>query len=430
MEAKMEKIETNVVKLEIKVEAEKFNEALKKAYNKNKMHFNVQGFRKGKVPMAMVKKFYGVEVLYDDAVNFVMQETYPKALEENDIKPVDYPKVDIVEVGEGKDLVYTAEITVYPEVKLGEYKGLEVKKPSYEVTDEDVENEVKNMQEKNARVEAKPADQAIENGDIAVIDFKGFIDGNAFEGGEGKDYSLEIGSGSFIDNFEGQLVGAKVGDEKKVVVTFPENYGKEDLNGKEATFEVKVNEIKAKELPVVDDEFAKDVSEFETVDELKADIRKKMEEHNAERAKRELEEAVITAAIDCTEIDLPEVMVEKEIDAMIKDLEMRLKYQGLTLDQYMEYTSNSIDKVRDLMKENAERKVRGDLVLNAISEAEKIEATEDELREKAKEVSKMYSASEDEKMIDLLLKAQKDALENDIKITKTIQLLVDNCKEA
>lgn len=430
MEAKMEKIETNVVKLEIKVEAEKFNEALKKAYNKNKMHFNVQGFRKGKVPMAMVKKFYGVEVLYDDAVNFVMQETYPKALEENDIKPVDYPKVDIVEVGEGKDLVYTAEITVYPEVKLGEYKGLEVKKPSYEVTDEDVENEVKNMQEKNARVEAKPADQAIENGDIAVIDFKGFIDGNAFEGGEGKDYSLEIGSGSFIDNFEDQLVGAKVGDEKKVVVTFPENYGKEDLNGKEATFEVKVNEIKAKELPVVDDEFAKDVSEFETVDELKADIRKKMEEHNAERAKRELEEAVITAAIDCTEIDLPEVMVEKEIDAMIKDLEMRLKYQGLTLDQYMEYTSNSIDKVRDLMKENAERKVRGDLVLNAISEAEKIEATEDELREKAKEVSKMYSASEDEKMIDLLLKAQKEALENDIKITKTIQLLVDNCKEA
>lgn len=430
MEAKMEKIETNVVKLEIKVEAEKFNEALKKAYNKNKMHFNVQGFRKGKVPMAMVKKFYGVEVLYDDAVNFVMQETYPKALEENDIKPVDYPKVDIVGVGEGKDLVYTAEITVYPEVKLGEYKGLEVKKPSYEVTDEDVENEVKNMQEKNARVEAKPADQAIENGDIAVIDFKGFIDGNAFEGGEGKDYSLEIGSGSFIDNFEDQLVGAKVGDEKKVVVTFPENYGKEDLNGKEATFEVKVNEIKAKELPVVDDEFAKDVSEFETVDELKADIRKKMEEHNAERAKRELEEAVITAAIDCTEIDLPEVMVEKEIDAMIKDLEMRLKYQGLTLDQYMEYTSNSIDKVRDLMKENAERKVRGDLVLNAISEAEKIEATEDELREKAKEVSKMYSASEDEKMIDLLLKAQKEALENDIKITKTIQLLVDNCKEA
>ena len=430
MEAKMEKIETNVVKLEIKVEAEKFNEALKKAYNKNKMHFNVQGFRKGKVPMAMVKKFYGVEVLYDDAVNFVMQETYPKALEENDIKPVDYPKVDIVEVGEGKDLVYTAEITVYPEVKLGEYKGLEVKKPSYEVADEDVENEIKNMQEKNARVEVKPADQAVEKGDIAVIDFKGFIDGNAFEGGEGKDYSLEIGSGSFIDNFEDQLVGAKVGDEKKVVVTFPENYGKEDLNGKEATFEVKVNEIKVKELPVVDDEFAKDVSEFETVDELKADIRKKMEEHNTERAKRELEEAVITAAIDCTEIDLPEVMVEKEIDAMIKDLEMRLKYQGLTLDQYMEYTSNSIDKVRDLMKENAERKGRGDLVLNAISEAENIEATEEELREKAKEVSKMYSASEDEKMIDLLLKSQKEALQNDIKITKTIQLLVDNCKEA
>ena len=427
MEAKMEKIETNVVKLEVKVEAEKFDAALKKAYNKNKMHFNVQGFRKGKVPMAMVKKFYGIEVLYDDAVNFVIDETYPAALAENDIKPVDYPKVDIVEIGEGKDLVYTAEITTYPEVELGEYKGLEVKKPTYEVNDEEVEKQLASMQEKNARVTTKE-EGTVEDKNIAVIDFKGYIDGNAFEGGEGTDFSLEIGSGSFIDNFEEQLIGLSVGDTKEVNVTFPENYGSEELNGKPAKFDVTVKEIKVKEVPALDDEFAKDASEFETLAELKEDIKKSLQKAEDQKAENEFEEAIITAVIENTKLDLPQVMVEKEIDHMMNDLENRLKYQGLTLDQYMEFTGNTPEKMRDFMKENAERKVKADIIIDAIAKAENIEATEEELKEKALEVAKMYSGGDHEKMADLLIKAQKPMLENEIRIVKTLDLLKANVK--
>ena len=427
MEAKMEKIEANVVKIEVKVEAAKFDEALKKAYNKNKGRFNVQGFRKGHVPMAMIKKFYGIEVLFDDAINYVIEETYPVALQENNIRPVDYPQVNIVEVGEGKDLVYTAEVTVYPEVKLGQYKGLEVKKPVYEVEEAEVEKQLTSMQEKNARVETK-TEGTVENGDIAVIDFKGFIDGVAFEGGEGHDYSLEIGSGSFIDNFEEQLVGAAAGEKREVKVKFPENYGREELNAKDATFEVTVNEIKVKELPALDDEFAKEVSEFDTLAELKEDIKNKIQANNDMKAEREFEDAVINAAIEASEIELPQVMVEKEIDAMIKDLENRLKYQGLTLEQYMEFTGNTVEKMRDYMKENAERKVRADLVLAEIAKVENVEATEEELKEKALELAKMYTASEHEKMAEMLVQTQKSMLENDLVIAKTIKLLVENCK--
>ena len=264
MEAKMEKIDVNVVKFEVKVEADKFKEALTRAYKKNIKKFNVPGFRKGKVPMNVVKKYYGVEVLLEDAVNFSIEGSYAEALKENNVRPVDFPKVEVVQAEEGKDLIYTAEVIVYPEVELGEYKGLNVEKKTYEVTEEEVSAKLKEMQEKNARVEVKEG--AIENGNIAVIDFKGFIDGVAFEGGEGHDYSLEIGSGSFIDNFEEQLVGAKAGDKVEVNVTFPESYGKEELNGKPAKFEVEVKEVKAKELPVLDDEFAKEVSEFESLE--------------------------------------------------------------------------------------------------------------------------------------------------------------------
>ena len=427
MEAKMEKIEANVVKIEVKVEAAKFDEALKKAYNKNRGKFNVQGFRKGKVPMAMVKKFYGIEVLYDDAINYIIEETYPTALDENNIRPVDYPQVNIVEVGEGKDLVYTAEVTVYPEVKLGEYKGLEVKKPVYEVEEAEIEKQLDSMREKNARVETK-VEGTVENGDIAVIDFKGYIDDVAFEGGEGHDYSLEIGSGSFIDNFEEQLIGVAAGASKDVVVTFPEKYGKEELNSKQAKFEVTVNEIKVKELPALDDEFAKEVSEFDTIAELKEDIKSKLKESNEAKAEREFEDAVINTAVEASTIDLPQVMVEKEIDSMIKDLESRLKYQGLTLEQYMEFTGNTTEKMRDYMKENAERKVRADLVLAEIAKVENIEVTEEELKEKALEVAKMYTASEHEKMAEMIMNTQKSMLENDIVVNKTIKLLVENCK--
>ena len=427
MEAKMEKIEKNLVKFEITVEADKFQEAIKKAYNKNVKNFNVPGFRKGKVPMAIVKKYYGTGVLMEDAINFAIEASYPKALEENNIIPVDYPQIDVVTVEEGKDFVYTAEVTVYPEVELGEYKGLKVEKPSYEVTEEDLAAKLKEMQEKNARVETKE-DGEVATGDTAVIDFKGYVDDVAFEGGEGKDYSLEIGSGTFIDNFEEQLVGAKVGDKVEVNVTFPENYGREELNNKKAKFEVLVKEIKVKELPEIDDEFAKETSEFDTLEELKADITKKMEEANTNRAEKEHEEAIIKAVVENAKVEVPAVMVEKEIDSMVKNLEQRLQYQGLNLEQYFQFTGTDEAKMRDYMKENAEVKVKTDLVLEAIEKAENIDASEEELKEKAEEVAKMYSAGDNEKMVELLLNSQKAALIADVKTSKTIKLLVDNNK--
>jgi trigger factor len=427
MEAKMEKIEKNLVKFEVTVEADKFQDAIKRAYNKNVKNFNVPGFRKGKVPMAIVKKYYGVAVLMEDAINYAIEESYSKALEENNITPVDYPQIDIVTAEEGKDFVYTAEVTVYPEVELGEYKGLKVEKPSYEVTEEDVEAKLKEMQEKNARIETKENGE-VATGDTAVIDFKGFIDDVAFEGGEGKDYSLEIGSGTFIDNFEDQLVGAKVGDKVEVNVTFPENYGREELNNKKAKFEVLVKEIKVKELPEIDDEFAKETSEFDTLAELKADITKKMEEANTERAEKEYEDAIIKAVVENAKVEVPAVMIEKEIDTMVKNLEQRLQYQGLNLEQYFQFTGTDEAKMREYMKENAEVKVKTDLVLEAVEKAENIDVTEEELKEKAVEVAKMYSANEDEKMVELLLNSQKAALMADVKVSKTIKLLVENNK--
>ncbi|NLL30249.1 MAG: trigger factor [Clostridiales bacterium] len=427
MKAKMEKIEKNLVKLEVTVEAAKFDEAIKRAYKKNVKSFNVPGFRKGKVPMNIVKKYYGIGVLLEDAINFAIDSSYGKALDENNIRPVDYPNIDIVTAEEGKDFVYTAEVVVYPEVQLGEYKGLKVERPTYPVADEDVDNRLKEMQEKNARIESKE-DGEIAKGDIAVIDFKGFIDDVAFEGGEGKDYSLEIGSGSFIDNFEDQLVGAKVGDKVDVNVTFPENYGREELNNKKARFEVLVKDIKVKELPELDDEFASEASEFETLAELKEDIKANLEKNNKAREEREFEDAVLKAVVENATIDVPEVMVEKEIDTMIKDLEQRLQYQGLSLEQYYQFTGSDEAKTRDFMKENALNKVRTDLVLQEIIKAENIEVTEEELKEKAKEVAEMYSAANDDKMIDLLIKNQKSALEYDVKIQKTLKFLVENNK--
>ena len=425
MEAKMEKKDVNVVRFEVKVEAQKFNEALTRSYKKNMNKFNVPGFRKGKVPMAVVKKYYGIEVLLEDAINFAIDSSYKEVLKENNIIPVDYPQIDVVEVGEGKDFIYTAEVTVYPEVKLGEYKGLKVEKNTYEVNEEEVAKKLAEMQERNARVEAKE-EGSVENGNIAVIDFKGFIDGEAFQGGEGTDYELEIGSGTFIGNFEEQLVGKNVNDNVEVNVTFPENYGREELNGKPAKFEVTIKAIKVKELPALDDEFAKEVSEFDTLADLKADITKKLEEANSARAEREFEEAVILAATENANVEIPAVMIEKEIDKMVQNLEQRLQYQGLTLDQYFQFTGSDAEKMREYMKENAERKVKTDLVLEAIEKAENIEATEEEIRAKAEEVAKMYSANSDEKMVDLLVNSQREALKSDVITSKAVKLLIEN----
>ncbi|WPC41431.1 trigger factor [Clostridium sp. JS66] len=428
MNAKVEKIENNVVKLEITVDAQEFKGAMKKAFNKNAKKFNIPGFRKGKAPKNIIEKYYGNNVFYEDAINFCCDDTYPQALQENDVKPVDYPQIDIVQIEEGKDFIYTAKVTVVPEVKLGDYKGLEVKKNVYEVKDEEIDNELKAMQQKNARVETKE-EGSIEKGNIAVVDFKGFVDNKAFEGGEGKDYELEIGSGTFIDNFEDQLIGLNKGDSKDVVVTFPEEYGKEELNGKEATFKVTVKDIKLKELPALDDEFAKEVSEFDTIDELKADLKKKMEEANELRTKREYEEAVIDAVCENATIDIPKAMIDKEIDNMLKDLEMRLKYQGLDLQTYYQYTNNTEAKVREYMKETAEKRVKTDLTIEEISKVEKIEATEEELLAKAAEMAKQYGGKDIEKTSKLILDSQKSYLKLGVINEKVIKMLVDNSKE-
>ncbi|GCD09812.1 trigger factor [Clostridium tagluense] len=427
MIVKMEKLEKNIVKLEITVEAKRFNESLKKSSAKNSKTINIPGFRKGKAPMSIIKKMYGEGVFFEDAINFCCDDTYPEALKEYDISPLDYPKIDIIEIGEGKDFVYTASVAVIPEVKLGEYKGLEAKKTEYNVTDDEIENQLKGMQEKNARIEEK-VDGTVAMGDIAVIDFKGFIDEVAFEGGEGKDFELEIGSGSFIDTFEQQLVELKAGESKEVKVNFPEAYGREDLNGKLATFNVTVKSMKKKELPAIDDEFAKDVSEFDTLEELRNDIKANLEKSSKDREVKEFEEAVIDAVCSNVPMDIPEVMIKRETDVMLKDLETKLKYQGLELEQYYQYTNNTEEKVREFMKEAAEKRVKTDLIITEIAKIEKVEATEEEMLAKAKQVAAQYGEKDIDKTADLILKAQKQYLKIDVVNEKVIKMLVDSAK--
>ncbi len=427
MNIKMEKLEKNIIKLEITVEATRFNESLKKSCAKNSKTINIPGFRKGKAPMNIIKKMYGEGVFFEDAINFCCDDTYPEALEEHGIKPLDYPQIDIIEIGEGKDFVYTASIAVAPEVQIGEYKGLEVKKTEYKVTDDEIENELKGMQEKNARVEEK-LEGAVAMGDIAIIDFEGFVEDVAFEGGQGTDFELEIGSGSFIDTFEEQLIGLKAGETKEVKVNFPEAYGREDLNGKLATFNVTIKSMKEKELPAIDDEFAKEVSEFDTLEELRNNIKKSLEVSSADREKKEFEEAVIDAVCSNVAMDIPEIMVKRETDIMLKDLEMKLKQQGLDLESYYQYTNNTEEKVRAFMKEAAEKRVKTDLVITEIAKIEKFEASDEELLEKAKQVAAQYGDKEIDKTADLIMKAQKQYLQIDVVNEKVIDMLVESAK--
>ncbi|HEY8892705.1 MAG TPA: trigger factor [Clostridium sp.] len=427
MNIKMEKLEKNIIKLEITVEAERFGKSLKKSCTKNSKTINIPGFRKGKAPMNIIKKMYGEGVFFEDAINFCCDDTYPEALKQYDISPLDYPKIDVIEIGEGKDFVYTASVSVVPEVKIGEYKGVEAKKTKYSVTDDEIENQLKGMQEKNARIETK-ADGVVAMGNIAIIDFKGFIEETPFEGGEGTDFELEIGSGSFIDTFEEQLIGLKVGDTKEVKVNFPEAYGREDLNGKLATFNVTIKSMKDKELPAIDDEFAKEVSEFDTLEELRGNIRKTLELSSVDREKKEFEEAVMDAVCSNVEMDIPEIMVKRETDIMLKDLENKLKQQGLDLESYYQYTNNTEEKVRSFMKESAEKRVKTDLVITEIGKIEKIEASDEEMLAKAKQVAAQYGDKDIDKTADLIMEAQKQYLKVDVVNEKIIKMLVDSAK--
>lgn len=425
MSIKIEKTENNnELKLEFTIDAKIFENGIENVFKKNAKYFNVPGFRKGKVPMKIAEKHYGVEIFYEDAFNEIVPEIYDKEIKENNLEVVSRPDIDIVQMEKGKDLIFTAIVQTKPEVELGKYKGIELKKIEYKTTDEDVEHELGHMAEKNARI-ITVEDRAVQEGDIAVIDFEGSIDGVPFDGGKAEKHELEIGSHSFIEGFEDQIVGMKPDEEKDINVTFPEKYFSKDLAGKPAVFKVKLHEIKSKELPKMDDEFAKDVSEFDTIEELKADIKKNLEEQNEHKAKHEIEDKAIEEVCKNAKIEIPSGMIESEIDAMSEDLNRRLSYQGMGLEQYLKLLNKTKEDFREEMKPQAETSVKTRLVLEAITKDAKIEISDEEINEKIAELSKTYGRSEEElKTNEEFKKYVTSSLETE----KAIKYIVDNAK--
>ena len=414
----------NEVKLEFVIEAEKFEQGMKKVYQKNAKYFNMPGFRKGKAPYNMVEKQYGAEIFYEDAFNEIVPEIYENAIKENNIEAVSAPQIDVTQMEKGKELKFTAVVQTKPEVKLGKYKGIEIPKIEYNVSDEDVQKELDAIADKNSRL-VTVEDRAVEQKDIAVIDFEGFVDGVAFEGGKAENHELEIGSHSFIDGFEDQVVGMKVGEEKEINVKFPEKYFSEDLAGKDAMFKVKLHEIKAKELPVIDDEFAKDVSEYDSLEELKASIKEKFEEENKHRAKHETEDAAIKAVCDNVEIDIPSGMTETELDRIMQDMDMRLSYQGMNLAKYLQMIGKTEADFRKDYEEQAKESVKTRLVLEAVIKDAKVEIAEADMEEKLKELAKAYGKTEEELKENEELKKY---VEENLKMEKTIEYIVSNAK--
>lgn len=425
MSIKVEKTDNkNELKLEFTVEAQKFDETMKKVYFKTVKYFNIPGFRKGKAPMNIIERYYGKEIFYEDTFNEILQEVYDKELRESNITAVSYPDLDVKQIGKGQDLIFTAVVQTKPEVKPGKYKGIEIKKVEYNVSDEDINHELGHMQERNSRM-VTVDDRAVENGDITVIDFEGFVDGKAFEGGKAEGHELTIGSNTFIPGFEDQIIGMKIDEEKDINVKFPEEYFSKELAGKDATFKVKLHEIKKKELPELDDEFAKDVSEFDTLKELKESIKEKLEKENEQKAKYETEEAAIKAVCDNTEIDIPSGMIETEIDHMEKDMEQRMQYQGLTLDMYLQMIGKTKEEFRKEYEDQAKDAVKSRLVIEAVANEEKIEADDKEVDEKIKEMAENYGKTEDELKTNESL---RNYLKENIKTEKTIEFIVKNAK--
>ena len=425
MSVKVEKTEnTNEVKLSFEIEAEKFDEAMKKVYAKTAKYFNIPGFRKGKAPMQMVEKQYGSSIFYEDTFNELVPDIYDETIKENNIDAVSRPQIDIQQMEKGKNLIFTAIVQVSPEVKIGKYKGIELNKIEYNVSDEDIEHELGHMQEKNSRL-ITIEDRPVEIKDIAVIDFEGFVDGEAFKGGKAEKHELEIGSNTFIPGFEDQIIGMKVDEEKDINVKFPEEYFSKDLAGKDATFKVKLHEIKKKEFPKLDDEFAKDVSEFDTLEELKNSIKEKIQTENDSRAKYELEENAIKTVCENTPIDIPSAMIENEIENMMQDIKVRLSYQGLNIEQYLKMINKTEEDMRNEFKEQAERAVKSRLVLEAVAKAEKIENSEEEIAEKIKEMAKNYGKKEEEVLKNEQLRKY---VEENMKTEKAIKFIVDNAK--
>ncbi|NLD48874.1 MAG: trigger factor [Clostridiaceae bacterium] len=426
MNVKLEKKEKSIVEFEIEVDAQKFEEGLQKSFVKNAKRFNVPGFRKGKAPRNVVERYYGVEVLYEDAINIVCAEAYDEAVDNNDIHPIDKPSIDIKQVGRGENLIFTASVAVLPEVELGQYIGVEVEKVPAVVTEEAVDEEVKKAAEKNARMITVEG-RGIQKGDIADIDFEGFIDGEPFEGGKASGYSLEIGSGQFIEGFEDQLIGAMPADDVEVNVTFPEDHGKNELAGKPALFKVIINDVKYKELPSIDDEFAKDVSEFDSLEEYKDDIRKKLIEQAEHKAEHETNDRVIEKVVENSTMEVPDSMVEKRIGGLVRDFDMRLSYQGLNLEQYLSFMGMEYKDFRVQFKERAEKDVKFQLVLDKIAKIENIASTDDEFNKEVNKIAENYKQNAEEFMKHL----RNDDIEyikGTIVIRKTIDFLVQSAK--
>lgn len=423
MKAIIKETEKNSVTLEITVDNKKFEEALEKSYKKNVKQIQLPGFRKGKAPRRMIEKYYGEGVFYEDAINLVCPTAYDEAVEELKIKPVDRPEIDIVKIGDDEPFIFSAKVTVKPEFELPEYKGVKLDKIEHKVLMADVDIEIDKMREQNARL-VTVDNRAIKQGDIAVIDYEGFIDDVPFEGGKGENHSLEIGSGQFIPGFEEQLEGKKADDELDVTVTFPEDYHAEDLKGKEAIFKVKIHNVQKKELPKKDDEFAKDVSEFDTFEELRADIKKKLEEDALTRTKREKEDKVLEIIAEGTQIDIPDCMIDEQIDRMVQDFGYRISQQGLSLEQYTQFSGITLDSMREQFRDGASRSVKSNLILEKIAEAENIESTDEDVEAEITKMADMYKM-EAEKVRDLM-KGSLDGMKEEIKINKTLEYLVEN----
>ena len=427
MSLQVEKLEKNMAKLTIEVSAEEFDKAIDKAYQKNKSKLNIPGFRKGKAPRAMIEKMYGVGVFYEDAANIIIPEAYADEVTKcTEIEVVSQPDIEVVQIEKGQPFIFTATVALKPEVELGKYTGIKVEVAAPEVKDEDVDAELKKVQEEQART-IPVEDRAVADGDMTVIDFEGFVDGVAFEGGKGTDYPLTIGSHSFIDTFEEQLIGKNIGEEVEVNVTFPEQYHAEELKGKPAMFKVTVKEIKVKELPELDDDFAQDVSDFDTLAEYKEDIKKKLVEKAEAAAKNEKEEKLIDAIIADAKMDIPEAMVETQQNDMIRDFANRLASQGLSFEQYMQFTGMTMDMMKEQMKPQALKRIQVRLVLEAVAAKEAFEVTEADIEKELETMAEMYKM-EASKLKEMVSDVEKASMKKDIAVSKAVEFLLENNK--
>ncbi|MEY8391367.1 trigger factor [Lachnospiraceae bacterium] len=427
MSVQVENLEKNMAKLTIELPAEELEKAMQAAYMKERSKISIPGFRKGKVPRMMIEKMYGPEVFFEEAANTLITQSYPQAVDESGIEIVSRPDIDITQIEEGKAFIYTAEVAVKPQVTLGEYKGITVTKMDTAVTEEELNGEIEKERESNART-ITVEDRAIADGDTAVIDFEGFADGVAFEGGKGENHSLVIGSHSFIDNFEEQLIGKNTGDELEVNVTFPEEYHAPELAGKPAVFQVKINEIKTNELPDLDDEFAQDVSEFDTLDEYKEDVKKRLAERKEEEARRAQEDEAVQKVVEGAQMEIPEVMVKAQAESMVDDFANRIAQQGLSLEQYMQFSGTSTEQMLEQMKPEALKRIQAGLVLEAIAVKEDIQVTEEDVQAEIERMAELYGMEAD-KMKDWMGDSEKENLKKDLAVQKAVKLVMEHVEE-